>query len=495
MDNFSPKHALSFVFGGKLLALSAVLLASAAGAAPVTYSGFTITDGQLGTWAFHNARVYLTFHGDTNNVQFIQPPDPFNPGGSIDAYVNTVGTASVTIISGRKRVHATFAPNQILISLDLGNTGDPHVGGRGVGFSSFTSTGIEPAYPLGIEDGTIDWGDITPPGVASPALAALSTDLQHSTVYSGRGWSCVGFPDTCTAPNALQTDRGALLLYTPYSYGAPAGGGNDSLTAGFFIVEVGKKEHDHDGYDEDDLDDDNGVPELQSRGFRCKSPITYYGYTIADVILGHHHYPAAQVYLTYDAETSAVVPFNADPSFYGFINEGGNARVTVVSGRHVVSADFAPGQIYVYYDVGGASVGFGSGAGGTGYPLSITANADYNGLVENSLVGAVTDLTVTPAHAASYSAETATLATDLTNATLLAGAASSCIAFDPATSACSNFTPAPLHTSRGPFLMFEPYTDDETANLVPGPYSINWGLFWSELGSRRGDHRRGDDRE
>jgi hypothetical protein len=49
--------------------LVTVVLASAALAEPIKYTAFTITDGQLGSWAFHNARVILTFVSDTNNVQ------------------------------------------------------------------------------------------------------------------------------------------------------------------------------------------------------------------------------------------------------------------------------------------------------------------------------------------------------------------------------------------------------------------------------------------
>lgn len=419
--------------------------------------------------------MYLTFQSDTNNVQFIQPPDPF--GGTIDAWVNQIGKASVTIISGGRAVHATFAPNQIFVSLDLGNTGNIHVGGRGVGFSSFTSYGIEPAYPLGIEDGTLDWGDILPPGVASPELSTLSTDLMHSTAFSGRAWPCVGFSNACAPPNALHTDKGDLYLYLPYSLGTPAyeSNGQDSLSAGFFVADVG----------EPGEEDQASVPATTHRTDSA-NPITYYGYVISDVTLGRHSYSAAQVYLSFDADASTAVPFS-NGSSHGFMNATGNAHVTVISGRHMVSADLKPGQIYVYYDIGNASVGFGSTAGGTGYPLSITANQDYNFVVENSLVGAVADLTRVPGDATLYSAATANLATDLTNATALSGAASSCVAFDPVTSACSNLTPIALQTNRGNFYLFEPYTDDETANHVAGPYSINWGVFWSELARTRAE--------
>jgi hypothetical protein len=467
---FATKASL---WGCFLCTVAVLLLSSAASARPITYTGFTITDGQLGSWTFHNARVYLTFQGDTSNVQFMQFPDSFNPGGTIDAWINPTGKASVTIASGGRTVHATFAPNQIFVSLDLGNTGDVHVGGRGVGFGSYTSTGVEPTYPLGIEDGTIDWGDITDPGIASPALATLSTDLQHNTAFSGRAWPCVGFLNGCSAPNALLTDKGNLYLDLPYFANLPG----DSLSGGFFIADVGE------------YSEQNNQPGRQVRALTPTStsakPITYNGYLITDVSLGGHLYKRAQVHLMFDADASTAVPFSAGS--HGFMNSTGHAHVTVTSGNHNVSAYLNPGQVYVYWDIDKASVGFGSNAGGRGYPLSITANEDYNGVVENSLVGAVADLTLVAADSTFYTDATKNLATDLTNETTLSGAASSCVAFDPVTSTCSNFTPVALQTNVGPLYLYEPYTDDETGNSAGGPYSINWGVFWSELERRGGD--------
>jgi hypothetical protein len=165
-----------------------------------------------------------------------------------------------------------------------------------------------------------------------------------------------------------------------------------------------------------------------------------------------------------------------------------------VSGRRVVSAEFEPGELYVYYDVGSSAVGFGSRAGGRGYPLALTDHLDLNGLVEWSTVGAVSDLTRVPADAALYTPATATLVTDLTGATALFGAASSCVALDPLTGVCSNLTPVGLRTSAGRFFLFEPYTDDERANADVGPYSINWGAFWSEPGVGCDEDRSHHDR-
>jgi hypothetical protein len=459
------------------------LMVSAAVAKPVTYTGFTITDGKLGSWSFHNARVYLTFRGDTNNVHLITPPPPQpDSGGTADILINENGKASVTIISGEKVVSATFAKNQILVSLDQGTTPDasngfaPHVGARGVGFSSVTAAGFAPAYPLGIEDGTIDWGDIVcngppcPGQVASPELTQLSLDLMHNTRFSGRAWPCVGFPMACAPATPLQTDKGPLYLYLPYSQapGPYEFNGQDSLSAGFFVADVGESNEENQSWSP-----------ITTSWTKSANSITYYGYVISDVTLGSNHYSGAQVYLSFDADSSAVVPFsNVSP--YGFKNATGNAHVTIISGSHIVSAHFDKGQIYVYYDIAHASVGFGSTAGGSGYPLSITSNMDSNGLVENSSVGAVSDLTLTPADASLYTAATSTLATDLTNATTLSGGASSCIGFDPTTSNCSSVTPIPLTTDRGDFYLFEPYRQDQGTGRQ---YSINWGVFWSETGS------------
>jgi hypothetical protein len=457
-------------------ALASSLFALAALAEPITYTGFTISHGQLGSWSFQNARVYLTFKSDTANVQFVQVPDPF--GGTVDTYINQTGDASVTIVSGEKVVTAHLAPQQILVSLDLGDTAyAPHSGARGIGFGSFSSTipgGIDPVYPLGIEDGTLDWGDYATDidgYTVSPEILALPLDLQHNLGVSGRAWRCSGFPDPCLPPPILRTDKGDFLLSDPYSaYDEP-------ITAGFFIAQLGK-----------------GLPiipslasssESDDSNRRSAKSITYNGYVISDVTLGNHHYSGAQVYLSFDADASAVQPLGQGIS-HGYINSKGNAHVTVISGAHIESADFKPGQIYVYYDVDHASVGFGSRSGGNGYPLSITANQDEGGLVGNSSVGAASDLALTPADPSIYSPATADLITDLRNATVLSGAASSCTDFDPTTSLGSGLPPIALHTTRGDFYLFEPYTVGLTT-AAPQVFSVNWGIFWSEVGGHHHD--------
>jgi hypothetical protein len=434
----------------------------------------------------------LSLQSDTDNVQFFQPPiDPTDPQNTVDTFINSTGNASVTIISGQRVVRATFVPGQIFVSLDLGDTPNvPHVGGRGVGFGSFSATapgGIEPAYPLGIEDGTIDWGDIVEnnEGIASLGLETLSTDLQHDVAFSGRGWVCPGFPDpTCPpATTPLKTDQGDLYLYQPYQlFGVDQSTAtlypDDSLSAGFFVADAS------DGRDD-------RTPAPKPAGFAgSSSSITYNAYVISDVTLGRQHFTGAQVYLSFEADTRTVVPF-AKGGANGYVNRVGRARVTVISNGRSISADFRPGQLYVFYDVAHSNIGFGSHAGGIGYPLSLTDNHDPDGLTENSTLGAVSNLTkCTPPVGADYcySDATAGLATDLTNGTALSGAASSCVSFDPPTSACTNLMPVPLHTTLGDFFLFEPYTavDPTTDGSQPQPHTVNWGVFWTELAPHRG---------
>ena len=447
-------------------------LMTSAAAAPVTYTGFTVTDGQLGSWTFHNARVVLRFDGDTNDVQTVQITDPVSLNVA-QIVIISKGTASVTVSTLRRTVHATFGQNQIFVSLDQGDpTNPPLVGGRGVGFGMFSATapgGVEPAYPLGVEDGTIDWGDALTPSVG---LQSVPLDLTETSAFSGRAWVCLGFPNsTCPTPTsaqALHTDHGDFFLYQPYMntyFG-------DTLQGGFFTADVNPCRF------------CDGGPFLSPfvSGFGAK-PITYNGYLITDVSLGGVLYPGAQVYFSMASDASHVVPYT-DNTSQGFINPVGVAQVQIRSGGRTISAFLAPGQLYTYYDTTHQSIGFGSYAGGRGYPFSLTQNHDNPGLVENSSLEALLDIATTPADVVNYTPGVPGLATDLTNATVLSAGASSCAtSFDPVTSICGNLTPVPLFTTRGKLYVFQPYTDDETTLDGTSPFSVNWGIFWSELGS------------
>ena len=448
------------------------LFASIAYAAPVTYTGVTITDGQLGSWTFHNARVYLTFQTDTSYVQQTQIAGvnvayvgPFPAQQLCTGTPTTIGTARVTIVSGERKVQATFAPNQIFVSLDQDN--------GGVGFGSCDPNGnFEPAYPLGLAGGTIFGAIFVPDIFPSPEMAALSTDLAHSTGFSGRAWVCVGFPTfgkPCSAPNPLHTDKGDLLLQQPYQAVDPTTtppSFHDPLGGGLFTAVVNGPSIVGDVAQAPILSSDFGI--------------TYNGMLITDVTIGGQTFKGALVYLSFQSSPFTVFPFS-DANSYGYFNPFGSAKVTVIANNSRTTAYFAPGQLYVYYDVKNSAVGFGSWAGGRGYPLAFTAtqpSGSFYGF-QHSTLGAAADIMRTPADAVNYTPPTATLVTKLRNSTTLSGNASSCGALDPTTAICTNLSPTPLATSLGSLYLFEPYTDDVTMTGTQ-QYSGNFGIFWAE---------------
>jgi hypothetical protein len=456
--------------------LLALLLASTTLATSVTYTAVTITDGQLGSWKFQNARVYLTFDTDTMYVQQTQIGGvdvayvgPFPPQQLCTGTPSSVGTARAIIISGQKKVEATFAPNQIFVSLDQDN--------GGVGFGSCDSNGgFEPAYPIGIDGGTI-FGRVYSSLVnANAELAALPIDLVHNAAFSGRAWICVGFPTNgapCSSPNPLQTDKGALLLSQPYqqvSPGPPISYG-DTLHGGVFTAIV-------------DGTNDGGATFPILSG---SAPITYNAVLVSDVSIGERYLSGALVYISFAADPKNVIPL---PNAHGSMNKIGNAKVRIVASNATISTQIFPHQLYAYFDSDNTTAGFGSliVGGAPGYPLGFTATEPPDSIYgfEHSTLGAVADLIRTSgADSPLYLPLTLTLVTNpLTNPTMLSGNVSSCPGTNtlaPSTAICSNLSPIALSTGLGKLFLYEVYTGDVTGTGTQ-PYSTNFGIFWSEAG-------------
>jgi hypothetical protein len=447
-------------------ALITLLLATAVIAATITYTGFTITDGQLGSWHFHNARVFLTFVSDT---MYVHTAVISNPQGDVSIEYNQTGIASITIVGDGKSVTATFDPNQIFISYDLTN--------GGVGFGSCLPTcsvplpnspNLQPAYPFGVSAGTVDGPNAIGLGFdSSPEELNLSSDLMHDTGLSGRGWVCLNFanPDfTCPAPTVpLKTNKGDLYLFQPYQ-GEPLAT-SKVLNGGLFFADL--------------TDPQSGFPRsLYAPSIRASSgPITYNVFLVSDVSIGGQFYYGAKIHLSFSSNTFSVRPLSgAGP--HAYVNEDGTARVVITKGSTTISAKFEPYQIYVFFDPSTSSVGFGSfsNSGGRAYPVTLTQNS-FNSA---QLVGAVSDIiNSSGVDAVKYTPKTKTLVTNLANETVLADFISSCPApnFDPATSFCLNMpTPTKLTTNKGDFYLYQPYTQFFS---TPQPFSNNWGMYWS----------------
>jgi hypothetical protein len=182
------------------LACACALISAPAVAAPVVYTGFVVTDVSLGGHFYHNAAVTFTFTADTSDITpfNVTAKDGFSGSGSlIDK-----GRATVLIETPNASVRATFEPKQILVSLDSEN--------GGVGFSAYIGpNGLEPAYPLGLDAGTV----------------RSMTDLTSPTNVTGTAWSCIGFPPGVSGNNGdcfdptpypLRTDHGNFFIHSPY---------------------------------------------------------------------------------------------------------------------------------------------------------------------------------------------------------------------------------------------------------------------------------------
>ncbi len=208
--------------GGLAAALCcAALVPAGVQAAPVTYKVFAITDAMLDGRHFHNAEVKLFFRGDTRDVQTFQV-------GRNDGFMITRGHARLEIVHHGELIRADFLPEQLLVSAD-------NVGG-GAGFSAMVGPDhhLEAAYPLAIDYGTV---------------SNFCIDLVTSAMYSGKAWSCIGFPVAGHAgrcgdpsPYPLKTDKGDFYVYQPYSGfthdGVLLDDYRGSLNSGFFTVDL-----------------------------------------------------------------------------------------------------------------------------------------------------------------------------------------------------------------------------------------------------------------
>ena len=203
------------------------LVGQGAQAAPVTYTAFAVTDVSLNGQLYPSAILTLSFLGDTADVQ---PFDVTAPDGNqATGWQITKGTASLRIVTASGRtLHASFLPNQILVSYDYYN--------GGAGFGSFLGNDhhLEPAYPLAMDGSNV----------------FDAQDIVTSGNWSGHAWSCIGFPPvatgtgTCADPTAypLQTDHGPFVVFQRYEGFNPPGfissDYSGTLNTGFFNILV-----------------------------------------------------------------------------------------------------------------------------------------------------------------------------------------------------------------------------------------------------------------
>ena len=175
-----------------LLATSAVVSVAAV-ASPVLYTVRTIASGTVGAVNFAEARLTITFSGDTDNVRTT------TENGAV-VHTNSTGIGRLNIVgSDGRTIRATFRAGEIYVRYDtkLGL----------VGFASATELADVAANPAD------SWS-------ASAGTLSLSTTLSDSTLLTGHPRACaVNFAADAWCPMAaaepLHTDRGDLYLFDP----------------------------------------------------------------------------------------------------------------------------------------------------------------------------------------------------------------------------------------------------------------------------------------
>jgi hypothetical protein len=443
------------------------------GQQPITYTGFMITDGQLGSWQFHNARIVLTFRSNTSFVQKINPACVMGQ----NVVYNPTGVATITIADHERVVTARLARHQIFVSFDqdAGGVGFGSYAPGGVFVNDATcanAAGLTPTYPLGLHHGTMDNAGCSGCTGTSPNQNAFPDNLQGTVGFSGKGYTCNGVPQStvCQPPTwALKTDHGDLYLAEPYQEDDIFWGESLSLNGGFFFQEPGYFNF---PLPPSVLAPSSSVP---------TGSITYHMLLVSDVSLNGHLYQNASVHLTLRSDVSRVTPMpNGDP--FASMNSSGVARVDITSGGRTVSARFDPGQLYVYFDPA-TGAGFGSTTGGQAYPAVLAptyihVDTELFAGVANILIGSTAN---NSGAASGYSGPTYDLANtiDLKQETLLADYVSSCTDFNFVNGQCDNLPSSrKLTTNNGDFYLYEVY--NSSSQLFNDVKSSNsWGVFWT----------------
>jgi hypothetical protein len=345
----NPNRATMATLGRCLLALISVCaLESGLSAEPMVYTGLVVTDVRVGTTLFHNASLKLTFEGDTNDILQVPVPTTECTGSGYFLYL-TKGVARMQIeFQGRTRT-ATLQDGQVFVAVDECN--------GGIGFGSFVGpNGLEPAYPLAFTMGTAEYDAITYSG---PLADILTT--------TGSAWSCIGYPPggagnlpptadgNCTPPDAypLKSNIGDIFVYQPYFEYVGAGftdiasNHSGSTNRGVFLARPKPTRT---------VSTDRSSQNPEGSG------IVYTLQTVADGWIGNHAFYQALVTFRMISNRRSVTtqPSPVDPTKSLYENHSGYATVTVDDGGQIITASFAPGEVYVRYDTGAGVAGFGS---------------------------------------------------------------------------------------------------------------------------------------
>jgi hypothetical protein len=360
MNHNRPTMAALSRFFLALIAVCA--LASSLSAAPMVYTGLVVTDVRVGTTLIHNASLKITFEGDTNDILAVQVPSQECSGTPFSFLAK--GVARIEIEFGGHTRRARLQDGQVFVALDQCN--------GGIGFGSFLGpNGLEPAYPMALTLGTAEYTAISD---GAPLVDRISV--------TGAAWSCIGYPPlgddglpetptgNCIPPDTypIKSDIGDIFIYQPYSEseidGSIFSNHSGSTNRSVFLVRPQAI---------------RTAATTRASDDSHASGIVYTLQTVADGWIGNHAFNQALVTfrMVSNAKSVTTQPSPVDPTKPLYENRSGFATVTIDDGYSVITAQFAPRQVYVRYDTGAGVAGFGSQISPT-YPIALNcANTAY----------------------------------------------------------------------------------------------------------------------
>lgn len=233
--------ALAFVVG-------ALAAAAPAAGSPMVYTANFVTTIKIGARTYQNATVTIVFKGDTGDIADVavggtllasQECPPPNGGGVGYFKYLSKGVVTISAKGAGSGITATLLPNQVFVALDACN--------GGIGFGSYVTGNLEPAYPAGFTLGT------AMPGAVSNDLTVPPDNLNNSLTVpanmSGSVFSCIGYPPNpigalngnngvCTPPDAypLFSNDGNVYIYQPYTTQGYISNHGGSLNRGTFSI-------------------------------------------------------------------------------------------------------------------------------------------------------------------------------------------------------------------------------------------------------------------
>jgi len=163
-----------------------------------------------------------------------------------------------------------------------------------------------------------------------------------------------------------------------------------------------------------------------------------------------------------------------------YVNDVGDAEVTVSQGGKTVTAQLDPGQIFARYDPVNGSVGFGS-AVGPWYPVVLTCEQQSAGCNRATLVASTARgfsagqilsalVDIDGGDSPYYSTAVPGLQTDLRGATLLTGYAIACAAYNYTSTSCPSTLPGPITTDKGKlYFLGQDYAGKGVFTAILGP--------------------------